>query len=686
MRNRPNSHSSSDSSTQPSVIASAAVGSFVRLTAVLIAVFITAGAARAQAVRQPATPQVARVASLPSGSIAGVVQDERGDGIGGAVVSAVGSTRAFAVTDRSGRFELRTLTPGAYLVRAHVSGFTASRGQIVEVRPSARVSSSIALHHVADAEPKPSTVPVLAAGMGAPGLSLPGSEPASPAVPAEAAAPDTGAGNDSAGAGDDHGEVAWKIRHARRGILRDATLPVDLVDAAGFPAFDGSGSSRHGLLGRAADSSARLLAGMPFSGQVNLLTSGSFDTPQQLFSGDGFGRGIAYLSLRTPASARADWTVRGALTPGDVSSWIVAAAYATKVPATHRYDIGVSYSAQQSQAGAPGIFQGVFQGEAPAGGVLRDPSSGGRSAGTVYGFDTFTVTPAVSFTYGARFDRYDYLNNPGLISSRVALDVSPADHVRIHAVASRRATAPGAEEFVPAVDAAVWLPPQRTFSSLAQDQTLDAEHTNHLELGIEGDLLGSTVSLRTFHQHAADQTATIFGVDLPGTPAARLGRYFVASAGDVDTTGWSAGIRTPSSRRLHGSVEYSQARANWAQGADLAYLILLAPSAARMGAESIRDVAATLETLVPETSTRVLVLYRVGNGFASAGEHPAFDSRFDVQVHQSLPFMDFSSAKWEVLLAVRNVFREANLDASVFDELLVVRPPKRIVGGLTLRF
>jgi hypothetical protein len=48
--------------------------------------------------------------------------------------------------------------------------------------------------------------------------------------------------------------------------------------------------------------------------------------------------------------------------------------------------------------------------------------------------------------------------------------------------------------------------------------------------------------------------------------------------------------------------------------------------------------------------------------------------------------MDFSNAKWEMLLAVRNFFREGSQDSSVYDELLVVRPPKRIVGGLTLRF
>jgi hypothetical protein len=39
-----------------------------------------------------------------------------------------------------------------------------------------------------------------------------------------------------------------------------------------------------------------------------------------------------------------------------------------------------------------------------------------------------------------------------------------------------------------------------------------------------------------------------------------------------------------------------------------------------------------------------------------------------------------------MLFAVRNMFRELAADASIYDELLVVRPPKRVVGGLTVRF
>ena len=95
---------------------------------------------------------------------------------------------------------------------------------------------------------------------------------------------------------------------------------------------------------------------------------------------------------------------------------------------------------------------------------------------------------------------------------------------------------------------------------------------------------------------------------------------------------------------------------------------------------------------MPETSTRVVVLYRLSSAFAHApstaksAASPSLDTRFDVQVRQALPFLDFSTAKWEMLVAVRNFFRDTASDQSVYDELFVIRPPKRVVGGLTLKF
>ena len=81
-------------------------------------------------------------------------------------------------------------------------------------------------------------------------------------------------------------------------------------------------------------------------------------------------------------------------------------------------------------------------------------------------------------------------------------------------------------------------------------------------------------------------------------------------------------------------------------------------------------------------------VYKINSAFAGdrRSDVAGPSARFDIQVNQALPFMQFSSAQWEMLIAVRNLFREEALEASVYDELLVMRPPKRIVGGVTVHF
>src|SRR5580765_7158041 len=125
---------------------------------------------------------VTHVASIAAGSIQGTVLDEQGAPVAGATISALGASTAFAVSDRSGHFELRTLSPGPYLLRAHLSGFVASRGQVVDVRPSTRSSSALALRHVNTAGAG-APYPILAAGVGA--------APDAPAQPADTAAAST---------------------------------------------------------------------------------------------------------------------------------------------------------------------------------------------------------------------------------------------------------------------------------------------------------------------------------------------------------------------------------------------------------------------------------------------------------------------------------------------------------------
>ena len=48
--------------------------------------------------------------------------------------------------------------------------------------------------------------------------------------------------------------------------------------------------------------------------------------------------------------------------------------------------------------------------------------------------------------------------------------------------------------------------------------------------------------------------------------------------------------------------------------------------------------------------------------------------------------MQVSGTEWEMLVGVRSLFRDDLLDSSIYDELLVLRSPKQLVGGVTVRF
>jgi hypothetical protein len=106
--------------------------------------------------------------------------------------------------------------------------------------------------------------------------------------------------------------------------------------------------------------------------------------------------------------------------------------------------------------------------------------------------------------------------------------------------------------------------------------------------------------------------------------------------------------------------------------------------------ERIHDLQTSIEATIPQTATRFYAKYRVNTGFWNGEPDVAMRSssnaRFNIRVNQSLPFLRFSNADWEALVDLRNMFREAESDSSVYDEIFAIRAPKRIVGGLQVRF
>lgn len=621
----------------------------------LLAVIAAAVPSSVRAQQRPAlrTPEFLAVRAIVSGTIDGTVNDERGGPLPGAMVSALGVATAATVTDAQGRFSLHKLPAGDYTLRAHLAGFAASRRENVRVGASATAVYRLQLRRLdgAVATTGRTADPVVARPILAAGFGLPSVEPRA----LEADDPDHA-----------HTDTAWRLRHLTRSILKSASTVAIVEDDGNIP-DDGD----VGRKSQNASVAGSFFPDLPFTGEVNLLTTGAFG-PDERFSGGILPRGVAYLAIGAPTTA-GDWALRAAMSEGDLSSWIVAGSFVSTRKGAHSYDLGLSYSTQEYQGGNPVALAAV--------------RAGSRNVGEIYAIDRWTVGPGVSFEYGGRYARYDYLLQPGVFSPRAGLTLEPAKGTRVTAVLAQRMIAPGAEEFLAPAVAGPWLPPERTFSPLT-GSNLRVERARYLDLLFEHDLGTSyTIGVRRFFQGVQDQGMTIFGMRSPsGTRS--VGHYYVATAGSVDAQGWGVRLSSVASKRLSGSVDYTLTHGHWNSFGELGDARPWIRRLTRAQDEDIHDVTTSIRTDIPETATRVFVLYKLNSGYARRSaslSDTGLDGRFDVQVNQALPF-GLGSTKWEVLLGVRNLFRDPNDLASIYDELLVVRPPKRIVGGFLVRF
>ena len=77
----------------------------------------------------------------------------------------------------------------------------------------------------------------------------------------------------------------------------------------------------------------------------------------------------------------------------------------------------------------------------------------------------------------------------------------------------------------------------------------------------------------------------------------------------------------------------------------------------RSGVERLHDITTSLEAEIPESATRVLLLYRINSAFANVDDetaalHQGFGGRFALRVRQMLPFSPIEGSRWEVLVDI----------------------------------
>lgn len=585
-----------------------------------------------------ATAAQARIASAPQARIAGTIMDDRGEAVPGALVSVLGATSSLAVTDDAGYFSL-ALPPGEYQIRVHSDGYSSTFREMVRLGPHASITRSIVLNRTGERA-------VLAAGLGGRPL-LPRAGPADPKA-------------------HPHSEQAWRLRHLKRTILRDGTAVADNLD-------DDSGAWE--TLGRAVGMPARLATAfftdLPIDGEFRLLTAGSIGPYTPAFDELG-GAGAAYLSVRSQIGSHGEWSARGTMSSADFSTWLVAGDYVARSTNTHAFNIGMSYGSQ----GVPRLERAPV----PATTVVPERN---RNAGQLYAFDRWTVSRRAVIDSGIRLDYVDYLPAEAVLWSQVlSLEMTPwadggATAVRV--AASSRRDVPGSAEFTPPA-AGPWLPPQRMFAPLPGTD-FEVQRTDHAEAGISHRFDDAySIGVRRFTQQTVNQVATLFGLDRPGLTT-EAGHYYVASVGDASVDGWVVRVSTPDDQPIRGAVEYAVAEVEWMPVADLTAI-----SGAHLADDRVHDITTSIGADVPQTRTRLFVVYRVSNAFATDDTGSTLGSRFDMQVNQGLPFLPSNAGEWEVLLSMRNTLRDQRFGMSMLDELLAVSTPTRVVGGVQVKF
>jgi hypothetical protein len=575
-------------------------------------------------------------ATMSAGRIEGLVRDDSGVAIQGANIIALGVTLASALSDETGRFSL-ALPPGEYLLRASRPGYVSSFRQLVRVRSSVPLERNITLVRLTAVElTKPVAVP----------------------QPADAASEHP------------HNEMAWRLRHAPRNVLRDTSPagPEELRDAQEFrPArtfFDRA-------LQESARAASNFFTDTDFSGQIHLLTTSSV-VPGQGWRFDQTPRGIASVVVGARVGEYGDWRVRGAVTSEALSSWVLLGEYRARDEGTHAFRVGMSYAVQ-------GDLDDLAQ---PAGTIPLQH----RSLGAVHVYDRWRPYPGVELDYGARLDRSDYVELQEFISPRFNSRAMILPRTFVIAGISQHVVVPGANEFLPPASDGLWLPPERTFATLTPGAAFRAERVRHAEtgVGLRLDEDGARMlSLRRFRQTSDNQITNLYGrrEDAPAD-------YFVATPGSVDISGWTVRYEGDIVRRFSGSVEYTLGDADWRTTRQIRQVRWYAPSAARVNRERLHDLTMAVSAEIPESSTRVSVTCRVNSAFsqdARADRQPALGARFDVEMRQMLPYRPFRGTL-ELVVAARSLSRDLREPGSMYDELLTVAPPMRVLGGLQVRF
>lgn len=447
-------------------------------------------------------------------------------------------------------------------------------------------------------------------------------------------------------------ELKWLLRHKRRSVLEARSAEPEQQTADAF-------SDSRNLL-------ETLVPWIPdLGGAVELMASpGTFGAAPDSRSYDLGAPSLGSLKLNGRLSDTSHWSLGGLVADSASATWRMAAEFVAEPGEGHQLQAGAGYGTRFLQPGFAAAGEGRLD---------------NRTVGALFVHERWQIDDRFTVSGGARYSYIGFVGDKSAFSPTVGALFRAGQHTRLRAEASSRTLTPGGDLLTLSTLQAA---PAMAIALVGDD--VRPERVARQELGVEQALGGTTqIGAYLFRESVRDR---LINETQPGAEASlRIlnGRGVVARGGRMSVTSRLGDV-------VKSSVTYSYGRSRPGSGSfDPALSTRHVDWALASSDASFHDVVARVETFVDWSGTRLVAYYRFNTCQAEApgrASAPLVSQRFDVRLTQGLPFLrGMTRAEWEVLVAFRNLFYEAS-EAGLLDEIAVVNPPKRVLGGISVRF
>jgi hypothetical protein len=356
------------------------------------------------------------------------------------------------------------------------------------------------------------------------------------------------------------------------------------------------------------------------------------------------------------------WSLGGLAAESEGTTWRMVADFVLEPVDGHELEIGTGYGTH--------LFRSAVA-------LDEEGRTGTRTVGAVSVRDRWQVSDRFATTLGGRFSYIGFLRESNPVDPSLQLEFTPDQDSRLQLGVSSTTVVPGGDLLALST---VGAGPALAYARFADN--LRPERATRVEVGVQETRGLSWFRAQAFYEDVDHQLANVF--EGRGMQSLRI-----FNVGSTAARGLGVTLGRRFGEGLSGSVSYTYGHA-WRPQAELDAPDRPVPRLMTFATAGFHDVTARLEAAIDESDTRLVAFYRFNSLLPTAeGAAPASprnSARFDVQLSQGLPFLaGITNADWNLLLAVRNLYYEPD-EGATLDELAVLNPPRRVLGGISVRF